>query len=936
MVDGTYIADYMIRRRSANVIDRFNQRTFRRVLRIGRGRRSAVRGRRRPGIRLFRSGRGGGNGDEAIREVVQYGDTPGMFIDKEGYNGGDAKLVYTLVSYEYSTGNFFYGVKITDMEKDLRSTSYTVFPDQVKFGETIYLVVGNFVTKNTSDGTFTDAVAEGEFKLSYTAPSGYYVSVSGYTYDGEAIPLILPDRITLVGDDGTISEKYPILTTRVDLSTAPISELTVMNPYHAYSHDIPVINSNQYIRSLKIISGYENLESTVGLWISISGCPNLTDLSLPNYISSFNISKCPLLGSQATSENPFFFNSTHLSGSYFPFGIMECESLKYLELGKNVTAFIDFFSLYLCPNLEVIYNSSPNVTEEDIAKCIVGSGSNHVLLFNNPGGTFTKGATFTSNTDEETNITTISNITMPTGTYTFTDSSGTEKTVDVAAWSHESGASWYHAGYEYGTLTPWGSNQNDYSYYYYCMNSFSTVTYKVYYADDSGTTQVDKQTQTVPCMYNTPLYDNETYPDSDVRKILPDMYSGGEWIYSTVYKFENPAYYIFGQWVTLTGDIDLTFYSKNLTDTYYNTYTFEWDYVNGTSVTKYSYSIKNDGDGIRLPTESVFQSNAKDSSGEEMSSAAKAAFTGLIYWIAPDGNAYTPSDTNKISPWGEFTLTAMLKPDSYTAVWYFPDSTELQKYRFIATGDFSVSPNFFICISSTSGNSIFSHWNTEGTDTGTVYHPGAVHNGSVDLYAIWETSPSTQIPYVTVRYWSDGSNCEKNTYVQGTSMSLRSDFVREGFKLIGWSYAFGDDSVASSSENVNFTLDTEFKPFYNLNLYAVWVEEPPTVITDNLLVSVDDVPTGDYPVSSVFIGSLLDGDNPKYTVTFYDSTGTNVVDKPTAIGVYVIKVGYQVFRDDDDVTDEYYSGYDGEHPVMYQCYNAFLTIYSGDHSTVID
>lgn len=44
----------------------------------------------------------------------------------------------------------------------------------------------------------------------------------------------------------------------------------------------------------------------------------------------------------------------------------------------------------------------------------------------------------------------------------------------------------------------------------------------------------------------------------------------------------------------------------------------------------------------------------------------------------------------------------------------------------------------------------------------------------------------------------------------------------------------------------------------NLRFYAAW-EKIPTVIADNLLYSVDEVPSGDYDPGFLFIGKLTWG-----------------------------------------------------------------------------
>ncbi len=852
-----------------------------------------------------REHRGGGTGDETVREVVLYSESPRMFIDKEGYNGGDAKLIYTLVSYEYDTDKIFTGVKITDMERDPCGTSYTVFPDQVRCGGITYPVVGNFV-KDNGDGTFTDV--DGDIKLNYYL-SGSWAIVSSISYGkSEATSLTLPAKITLIGEGGKIRE------TKVNYSFAPsitettlICNVTIVVP--SLTNGIPYfsISNCSNLQSLRVIYENDTLESEYthpGLFICL--CNSLTDLWLPNHMNSLYISYCPSLGSQAKSDNPFIFNSnvTDL------FRFHHCSGIKYLEFGPNMTQATLQYSdvLYECPNLEVIYNTSPNVTEDDIAKCIVNGGSNHVLLFNNPGGTFTKYASITD-----------SAISMPEGTLNG---------VDIPWWTHKDGTTMFASGGGSTYNITWSTDVHEYSYYYFALHSSCTVTYHVSYKDGDGNKQTDTKTQTVPCMYNMLLYDETTYPDETLRNKMVEQKSGLEWINSVVPGGGYRLTLLLGQSVTLYCDLDLYMWlddTVSIKDSDYVT-TVNWDYIvpgdGYSSVKTYSYIWDFQDSGeivyVQLPT----LANFIDKAGIPPDVGTYLT-ENYALWCTPDGNVLYPGETEKTYKAGALTLTPI--KETYNPVAYHINNGKTSILRYMPSsfyGNMVLVPNLFFTYTDRS----FVDWCNGDTHVDPL---DICLAGTSELKASW--SDTSEDPETTVTYnnlYDRGSGTtDVVPYDYGSTTKLASDHIRPGHRLVGWSY--------TDSQNVNFSLDVPVTMLNNLTLYAVWEEVPPTVITDNLLVSEENA-TGTYDVGHLFIGIILDGDTPEYTVTFYDSTGTNVVDNPTAIGVYVIKVGYQVFRDDDDVTNEYYSGYDGEHPVTYQCYNAFLTIYSGDHSTVID
>ncbi len=853
-----------------------------------------------------RAAGGGEDASDGAREVVSYDD--GKFIDKEGYDGGDAKLIYTVVS---NPGTDAAGtVKITDMERDLRSISYTIFPDSVSYNGVTYNVIGNTVTKNADDRLVD------EQGVVYTV-SDNTATITGYVGDATSASVIFPAKISynsveylVKGVDGT------------DFQNATISNLTIIVPVFEdskirYTLLGTFMRDNKTLTSLKFIvesdcpCGYgDDKSGMVSLQKGpFTGCTSLKELVLPNVLdrSDNAFEGCTSLGSEESgysSENPFVFNTqiptTWTSDNMF----LGCTGIKYIEFGKNVNKILNFqdspnniFSK--CNGIKVIYNASSTITEEDIAKCIVNSGSHNVLLFNNPGGTFTKGASITADSDD-----TISKITMPEGTY-----SG----VDIPSWSHKDGTARFDSGEDYASFNPWGTANTAYSYYYYALYGTCTVTYHVWYKNNNEVIS-EVQTQTVVCMYNTKLYDGSTYPNEDLRTKF--IYQGGTWIVSDS-EYGDFAY-SFGEALTLHTDLDLIVYFDGVESKDLNiTLTIKWDYVNSNKVTTYSKQYTFTGYTYTLPTKEAFCSGMDDALKELVG----------VRVTEPNGRAYGFGETVKF--FCDLTLTVVSSTEAYKLVCYSNKEMNVNRFflNYTAVNMIVAAPNTFHYNDETQH---LTYWSLNSDGSGTKYYPGDLvpYTGSSYpiLYAIWESNDSNVS--VTYNLYKNGSEYKSvpKTYaykeiLENLPSDSDADFSRQGYKLIGWSY--------TPTQNVNFPLDVPVNMRSNLRLYAVWEEVPPTVITDNLLVSKENA-KGDYVFNSIFIGNLAENDEVQYTVTFLKG------ENPTEVGVYTVQIGYKVLRNGADVTKEYYSGYDGTNPVTYQCYNAFLTIYSGDHATVTD
>ncbi len=865
--------------------------------------------RRRPG--------GGEVASDGARQVIPYGTSDTEFIDAEG----DAKLIYTLVSYDFGNDLTITGVKITGMERDSKSSSFATFPTQVTDGTKTYSVIGNKATKDSD--TYTD-----DLGLKYKAytKNTEYLSVSGCSSSDTSI--IIPAMITYCeqNTEGTYEIKSKFVASFNCKKFDTVSELTIIIPYLSDNDSYDLNQSFQNktsLTSVKFIVDNDNPNAThngevgyVDIGSAFIGCTNLKTLTLPNVLhrSDYAFARCTSLGS--SDAEPLIFN-TLLRTAEKDYMFTGCTGLKNLVIGKNVNTIDNIFisctkdstTYEGCSGIKVIYNTSTTITESVIASTILQSGSYNVLLFNNPGGEFTQWASITTktSTDSETQVTTtiVTDITMPKGTWT--------NGISIPAWTHKDGVAWYHSGATYTNckMTPWmSSTMNfDYGYYYFAFTPTCTVTYHVY---QNGTEIGSAVTQEVLCMYNTLLYDQNSYPGTEAQKsaIGEDSFT---WTSLTGEIYRS------GQSVTTCYDLDLYLWTGDNKPSKV-TLTYVWDYIDPTTktVTRYTYNNnENPFGGYTRVTQETFISSAEDADHHKMTESVGKIYTDhYLASIAVDGQLCKEGYT-KI--YGNTNVAAVLvdSPFSYSKFIVYNDSSEGNRlFHDAINTPVTVNPNTFI-----NGTKPFKYWKVTSSDP-TTYYAGDNLTQSY-LYAEWGDSDSK----VSVTYNNIDGGPKTVNYTYGDSKTLESSFTRTGQKLVGWSY--------TESGNVNFSLDTSVTMLNNLRLYAVWEEssEPPTVITDNQLVSLDNVPAGDYKIKFMFIGALIDeNDTVEYTVTFYNSTQTPVT-KPEDVGVYTIKVGYKVSRDGTDVTKEYYSGYDGN-PVTENCNSGLLTIYSGDHATV--
>ncbi len=891
---------------------------------------------------------GGGLGDTAgAREVLlKESDTsgnPSKFIDAEG----DARLIYTAVSDTEDEKS----VRITDIERNLGDSSYTTFPDEITYDGNTYDVVGNKVVAN-GNNVFVDA--EGVFKLKYEIkeidPNKKVLGavITGTAYSGsEAVPAIFPPEIT--DPDGNTYKVAYVDENAFD-SNAKISDLTIIVPDTSdlylvdplpYALFPSILKENKSLTSLKFVVDGDDPESSAKLmiisayysesWTFFDSCSNLAHLELPNgiqlqkyYPTHTNLkffANCTSLGTDP--DDPLVFNTKftfRYSGTCFVQLFSGCSGIINFEIGTNAeqtyfqVSSEGRYPLSDCPNLKVIYNASTGVTEEDLAKVIVNSGSYNVLLYNLGGGKLTR-QTAIADTASAEGADRSWDITLPEATFNGKN---------IPSWCHN-GSVRYESNGEYSSFSPWGTDQTGYSYYYYSLDGTCTITYHVTYKGSDGKTYTDTQTQRVACMYNTLLYDKDTYPAEAVRKSMAD--EDFKWTGLT------GITYFPGQSVTLLGSLDLYLWLDNTTKESVAV-TYEWNYItasdDGSAPTVTTYTLSNytaaTPGKIVLASIDSFVNNATDASGNTMDSDTQTAFKNSFFrWISPDGNSYMNQDS--IYAYGRVTLTAVLKTASFAQhyIWYRSTNDDSPDRFFIATSSSVAIPNPYL-----KNGYIFDRWNTMYDGSGVSYYPGDEIPSSVNmLIAIWKDSTKNNVVAEYNLYKKEDSG----PYITGKGefdykdLSKLHTFSRQGYSLVGWSF--------TENGNTDFSIDAPIMMLNNLRLYAVW-EKIPTVIADNLLYSVDEVPSGDYDPGFLFIGKLTLGDKVRLTVTFYDSAGNMVEgNKPTDAGIYTMWIGYQVFRGSADVTGEYYSRYEEGVPVVENCYHGFLTIYDGSSTSVI-
>ncbi|GIO15225.1 hypothetical protein J19TS2_47800 [Cohnella xylanilytica] len=177
----------------------------------------------------------------------------------------------------------------------------------------------------------------------------------------------------------------------------------------------------------------------------------------------------------------------------------------------------------------------------------------------------------------------------------------------------------------------------------------------------------------------------------------------------------------------------------------------------------------------------------------------------------------------------------------------------------------------------------FAGWNTAADGSGTSYAEGdtfQMGTADVELYAVWTENPPPTDPPPTdppadptygVVYHGNGNTggtvpVDKASYKSGDTLTVRSQngLTKDGFAFAGWSTA-ADGSGTNYAAGDTFEMGTT-----NVDLYAVWTENPPPT---------DPPPTDPPPTDPPPIDPPAD---PTYGVVYHgngNTGGTVPVDK---------------------------------------------------------
>lgn len=267
---------------------------------------------------------GGANASNEDRTVESYGD--GKFIDATG----DAKLIYTIVSDTETEKT----VRITDMKRDPRSSSFTTFPDSVRYDGNNYSVVGNTVTYDESSKKYVDGFGL-EYKLAQNGSGKNIAWINSYSSSSTSV--IFPAKIYYNNAEYLVAG---VQSSSTDFQNATITDLTIIVSYDDYKLGAKFMLNNKNLYSLKFIVDNDDpsTDGCVDIQAAFKGCTGLTTLVLPNVLHRADnaFEGCTGLGSD--SENPFLFNTklritqTETSNVFVNCIDTDGNGLKYLEL----------------------------------------------------------------------------------------------------------------------------------------------------------------------------------------------------------------------------------------------------------------------------------------------------------------------------------------------------------------------------------------------------------------------------------------------------------------------------------------------------------------------------------------------------------------------------------------------------------------------------
>lgn len=243
------------------------------------------------------------------------------------------------------------------------------------------------------------------------------------------------------------------------------------------------------------------------------------------------------------------------------------------------------------------------------------------------------------------------------------------------------------------------------------------------------------------------------------------------------------------------------------------------------------------------------------------------------WYTAESGGTYIGKNGTSYTPTGNITLHAQ---------WYAPYTVSYNANGGSgAPGNQVKVYNTNLTLSSTkptrSGYS-FVRWNTNTSDTGTAYNPGATYssNANLTLYAIWNRTVSFNANY------TGGTNPAALTSRSYTAITLPT-MTRTGWKFVDWNTAANG---SGTSYTTSYPADTSSVNYPDITLYAQWKRNiDSVVITGNanaMRINVD------------YIQVIPEGTENPLELNWYESAGPDMYLRSADTTVNTDKLYYRI------------------------------------------
>ncbi len=125
----------------------------------------------------------------------------------------------------------------------------------------------------------------------------------------------------------------------------------------------------------------------------------------------------------------------------------------------------------------------------------------------------------------------------------------------------------------------------------------------------------------------------------------------------------------------------------------------------------------------------------------------------------------------------------------------------------------------------------FAGWNTKADGTGTSFAGGSIFtmgSANVNLYAVWSQKHVYNVIYIANGATGGSVPSDNNNYLQGATVTISynaGNLVRTGYTFIGWNTK-ADGTGSAFAGGSTFTMGSA-----NVNLYAVWTQNPTYTVT---------------------------------------------------------------------------------------------------------